>query len=513
MRITAGMLADRLGDRLVETRGLDGAAADASSVRILAYDAHRLEAGRATVVPASRTEGLDADPGAIAIVEAPFPTVLPCPALVCRGGPEALLEAALAAFEDVRRLEEDLVDGLLQEREAAWFVEILSRFTGNLVELIDPSLQIVARVNPVAGPDGSVSPRVETTDSAFTAATVSEMARSNLLRETFESRVAYLFRSPLFENEAVIRNLHRREEFLGQIVLIGSRRPLGRGSADLLDRVARHFEHVLLRHRASLNASLQPVEYFVSEMLRGRIADRGFMETQLAARAWVLSDPCVLVFVRTPAADSTGYYAYCLGGLLPRAMVFAFEDGVVAIVRSADLAEDEIARRLAPFLAEAGLCAGVSETFADFLESAVHLVQARDAAAFADPDGAGGDDARHLVRYRDVAIDHLVAAAVAQDRGEAFLHPAIRRLEALGRSGDELLATLEAFLDLGGSHASTAARLHIHRNTLKYRLRRIQEVAGVDLEAPQERLRLHLSFRTRRVRAPSGSGSSAFPLG
>jgi purine catabolism regulator len=57
-----------------------------------------------------------------------------------------------------------------------------------------------------------------------------------------------------------------------------------------------------------------------------------------------------------------------------------------------------------------------------------------------------------------------------------------------------LRATLRAFLESGGSHVDTAARLGIHRNTLTYRLRRIGELVGQDVFAPASWLTLHLAL-------------------
>jgi DNA-binding PucR family transcriptional regulator len=44
-----------------------------------------------------------------------------------------------------------------------------------------------------------------------------------------------------------------------------------------------------------------------------------------------------------------------------------------------------------------------------------------------------------------------------------------------------------------------AKRLHVHRNTLRYRLQRIEEVSGTSLSAPLERFTLELQVRLHFV--------------
>jgi PucR C-terminal helix-turn-helix domain len=64
-----------------------------------------------------------------------------------------------------------------------------------------------------------------------------------------------------------------------------------------------------------------------------------------------------------------------------------------------------------------------------------------------------------------------------------------------------LTATAEAWLDAGCSAAATAAALHVHRQTLYYRLGRIGELTGLDLADGDARLLLHASLRAARLAA------------
>jgi DNA-binding PucR family transcriptional regulator len=61
----------------------------------------------------------------------------------------------------------------------------------------------------------------------------------------------------------------------------------------------------------------------------------------------------------------------------------------------------------------------------------------------------------------------------------------------------DLLATLEAFLDCDGSWTRCAARLHLHVNTLRYRIGRIEHLTGRDLSTFPGRVDLYLALRLR----------------
>jgi hypothetical protein len=69
-------------------------------------------------------------------------------------------------------------------------------------------------------------------------------------------------------------------------------------------------------------------------------------------------------------------------------------------------------------------------------------------------------------------------------------------------AGDEaLVRTLEAYLDHAGDVKRTAAALSLHRGGLYYRLRRIEEVAAVNLHDGEDRLLCHLALRLARLSA------------
>lgn len=76
--------------------------------------------------------------------------------------------------------------------------------------------------------------------------------------------------------------------------------------------------------------------------------------------------------------------------------------------------------------------------------------------------------------------------------------PGLRSLSESDSRGT-LLSTLESYLDNAGDVRRTARKLGVHRTTLYHRLRRIEQVAGVDLADGGDRLTLHLGLKMTRL--------------
>ena len=63
----------------------------------------------------------------------------------------------------------------------------------------------------------------------------------------------------------------------------------------------------------------------------------------------------------------------------------------------------------------------------------------------------------------------------------------------------ELARTAEVYLDRAGQAGRTAAELGIHRQTLYYRLSRIEQLTGLDLDDGEDRLLLHMTLKAARL--------------
>ncbi|GAA2717515.1 MULTISPECIES: helix-turn-helix domain-containing protein [Streptomyces] len=66
----------------------------------------------------------------------------------------------------------------------------------------------------------------------------------------------------------------------------------------------------------------------------------------------------------------------------------------------------------------------------------------------------------------------------------------------------ELARTAEVYLDCAGQAGRAAAALGIHRQTLYYRLGRVEQLTGLDLDEGEDRLLLHMTLKAARLRRP-----------
>lgn len=105
--------------------------------------------------------------------------------------------------------------------------------------------------------------------------------------------------------------------------------------------------------------------------------------------------------------------------------------------------------------------------------------------------------AARVARGADVQLESLVLELrdLAASRGEGPMEPIARLIAYDERHDAQLVPTLQAWLETFGDVAAASASQFVHANTFRYRLRRVQEISGLDLDDPDARFAAMLQLR------------------
>lgn len=179
---------------------------------------------------------------------------------------------------------------------------------------------------------------------------------------------------------------------------------------------------------------------------------------------------------------------------------FLYEDQLVVLINETaafsscedgESREMRLRRTVKGILQQFEASGGYSETFLSLRRFRTYYLQARAAREYACRSGKSCQ----LLSYARIAVPYLASALYAHVPPELVCHPAVTVLRQYDRDNNgELLHTLRCYLDHEQNTQKTAQELYIHRNSLIYRLDRIQQLTNLDLSNPKERLRLSLSF-------------------
>jgi sugar diacid utilization regulator len=103
-----------------------------------------------------------------------------------------------------------------------------------------------------------------------------------------------------------------------------------------------------------------------------------------------------------------------------------------------------------------------------------------------------------VTAWSDLGVYRLLSVLSAEQlTNDALPLGLVALLEAEGC--EDLVTTLESYLDHGGAVKETAAELFVQRGSLYHRLSRIEKITGVDLANGEDRLLLHLGLKAARL--------------
>jgi DNA-binding PucR family transcriptional regulator len=112
----------------------------------------------------------------------------------------------------------------------------------------------------------------------------------------------------------------------------------------------------------------------------------------------------------------------------------------------------------------------------------------------------GDGPATDVATYRDLGSFALLLSLQDSDALAQFCESVLGPIEnGDARHGDELVRSLSVFLDENGHWERAARRLFCHRHTLRYRMRKVEELTARDLSRAGDRIELWLALRAREL--------------
>jgi purine catabolism regulator len=108
--------------------------------------------------------------------------------------------------------------------------------------------------------------------------------------------------------------------------------------------------------------------------------------------------------------------------------------------------------------------------------------------------------APEVASYKDLGAFQLLLSLQDDDALASYCHSVLGPVEAdEGEYGDELLRSLNVFIEQNGHWERAAQALYCHRHTLRYRIKRVEALTGRDFSRARDRIEFWLALRGREL--------------
>ncbi len=283
-------------------------------------------------------------------------------------------------------------------------------------------------------------------------------------------------------------NLFANDEHTGWLVVLKNGMPFTRGEYHIIEAIGSFIEMFQNIHedqsssmnRASIFIDLLDKENVSSDLVDKRLRAFGWFETDIK-QIYVIAGR-LNSDINNRALDAR------LRLMGDGAFKIVYQNVIVLFLNHSLTDIVQFEKELAYYINGTELIAGKSEPFRNIFHLKQHYEAARTAAQYSADRGT-------IVRFIDTAVSYGIS--VLKDHVFTDIsHPALevlRNYDAEHKS--ELYNTLKAFLEYERNYTETAKMLSIHRSTLIYRLERIIAITALDLDNPDVRFHLLLSFK------------------
>ena len=184
---------------------------------------------------------------------------------------------------------------------------------------------------------------------------------------------------------------------------------------------------------------------------------------------------------------------------VPGSLPFVFRNSVFVLLESQKPISDfeTFLEPLKPSLDRYHLMAGISKELPSVTLLREAAFQSRKALQL----GHGLRPDQMIYCYEDYTFYYMMELCLSTEDFNALIPTGFRKLlEYSEENGTELLDTLRVYLECGRSKALAAKQLHMHVNTVKYRLSQIEEIVGMSNDSDETALMLNTAFKMEAFR-------------
>ncbi len=311
-------------------------------------------------------------------------------------------------------------------------------------------------------------------------------------------RPLYFF-NPVHKSGMLVGPVTIHDIEVGHVMLYEMNKPFADNDYELVQRLCRITSIELQKNDFYKKNKGTMYAYFIGDLLDNRAGNLEGSKERLATLGYVLKDE-LFVLTISPKNNLTSHARQeliisDLQRYVPDCLYVVYDNAIVLLINGCGQGENHRfeSEGLENYLKHNGLIAGISNNFENIQDIRKYYEQALKAADL-------GQRILHesgLHRYETMSIFHVLEICENQDYSLwDFCHPALSILMDYDkRKGTDFLNTLYQYLNFSQNTMETAKYLHIHKNTLLYRIEKIRKITGNPLNHGDELIKLHFSFK------------------
>lgn len=292
--------------------------------------------------------------------------------------------------------------------------------------------------------------------------------------------------------------IRNKNKPIGQLTIPGNFKPFCETDIEKAALIGNILSLEIQKNKLICSSNPSMLEYFITDLLDGKIKDHNIFKEEMKFLNYQLKSNIYVLVIRAKQyyTENTSQIdiTESIKKLLRDTIVVIYNDDIILVASSnrKSFQIDIELKGLIQLLVENQLHAGVSRYFHSLLDIQDYYKQAVKAIEL----GYLKNKQKVLYLYENYTIYHLMEVCASQEDIKKFCHPSLIVLQKYDyKNGTDFMKTLYCYLTNDKNLVKSGNMLHIHRNTMSYRIKKIQNIMNLNLNDDDIPFYLLLSFK------------------
>lgn len=318
----------------------------------------------------------------------------------------------------------------------------------------------------------------------------------NIHQKVMNSDEPLLIKNPNYKFNRIIAGIKTGNKDAGHIVVVESENAFCVSDYQLVTVLRDVISQFFQKSEIVRNSRGYNYEYLITDLLDGNIVMSQQLNDRLSYVDFRFKDLLYIIVAelgRSRKYVNPTFVRERFEQLMPGGHSLLYNGQIALLVtrKKENIIRQEEIYEFQKYCKEMDLYCGMSNSFCNIVQLQQYYKQALRALEL----GTIENNEPSLYRYDEYALRHLTEQFTGQEAAKTFVHPVIRDLHEYDQKNDtELCYTLYVFLICERNIAATADFLHVHRNTVTYRLKKLDWLVNVDLDDWKTRQYLIASY-------------------
>ncbi len=392
--------------------------------------------------------------------------------------------------------EERLCQALVNHADIESLCRLSSGIFDNMIHVYDRNLFLLGSANEKDG-ETIWEDDKDTGRKVLSIETINNFKYEKNFKETMSTQGVQMYEDDFSPERVMYINIWEEGRYAGRLCISETNRNFTRTDQQMMGVLAECIRCSLRWDSDASNQEKRILESMFAKLLDDKIVDEHSLSYRLNEHDWKRNDKYICIRIKMDERDfkiSAGEVTcHKLEAQFPCSFAFIYEESILMLVNKTKLDTDiqKFYSSFILFLREGIFKAGISRVSDDFFQIREFYEQTKIALKI----GQKVDPMFWCYKFEDYVVPYILMKGIKGYPARMFCPEGLTKITAYDESHkSELLHTLKIYLESNMNITHASEKLYIHRSTLLYRIDRVQQISGLDLQNPEIRFRILMSL-------------------